>query len=171
MIIVSVISLIISLLIQGLVSNFIGYTIDNLSIFTTVYVLINLVVLQQYFESDKKFLILVIIFGMLCDIVYSNTFILCACIFVLIFYINKFISHILPYNVLMVNVFSILSIIIYHAVTFLFLIIFRFDGYGIFVLLKVIGCSIIMSIIYTTIIYYVILFFVRKFDLKVVRDK
>ena len=171
MIIVSIVSLIISLLLQGLVSNFIGYTINNLSIFSCVYVLINLVVLQQYFESDKKFLLLAIIFGMLSDIVYSNTFILCACIFVLIFYLNKIASIIFPYNIFTVNGFSLVSMIIYHITTFIFMIILRFDSYGIITLLKIIGCNIAMTIIYTTILYQIIAFLVKKFDLKEVRDK
>lgn len=171
MIIVSVISLVFSLLLQGLMSNFFGYSISNLSIFSTVYVLITLVVLQQYFESDKKFLVLIIVFGMLMDIVYSNTFVLCACIFVLIFYLNKFFSNFFPYNVLMVNGFSLVSVFIYHVVNFFFLMILRFDNYGVMTLLKVIGCNIIMTIIYTTIMYYLISFIVNKFDLKVVRDK
>ena len=55
MIIVSVISLLFSLLIQGLMSNFFEYTIDNLSIFSAVYVLINLVVLMPYFEDNKNY--------------------------------------------------------------------------------------------------------------------
>ena len=82
MIIVSIISLVLSFFLQGLMSNFLGYSIDNLSIFSCVYVLINLVVLQPYFEDNKKFLILVIIFGFLMDLVYSNTCILCTYVFI-----------------------------------------------------------------------------------------
>ena len=95
---VSIVSLIISLLLQGGISNFLGYTISDLSIFSAVYVLINLVVIQQYFEDSKKNLIIIIVFGLLMDQVYTNTSILCACIFVLIFYFNKFLNFFLPYN-------------------------------------------------------------------------
>lgn len=171
MIIVSVISLIISLFIHGLMSNFFGYTISDLSIFSTVYVLVNFVVLQQYFENDKKFLILVIVFGMLMDIVYSNTFILCTCIFVTIFYLNKLLSFFFPYNIFTINIFSLLSIFVYHIITFIFLKILNFDSYGILILLKILGCNIIMTIIYTTMLYYVIDYIYKKFRLKIVRDK
>ena len=52
MIIVSVISLLFSLFLQGLVSNFQSYTMHDLSIFSAVYMLLTLVVLQPYFEND-----------------------------------------------------------------------------------------------------------------------
>lgn len=168
---VSIISLIISLLLQGGISNFLGYTISDLSIFSAVYVLINLIVIQQYFEDSKKNLIIIIVFGLLMDQVYTNTSILCACIFVLIFYFNKFLNFFLPYNLFTVNVFSLLSMIVYHLVSFFVLVILRFDSYGILILFKVIGCNIIMTIIYTSILYLVINYIYKRFDLKVIRDK
>ena len=106
MIIVSVISLLFSLFLQGLVSNFQSYTMHDLSIFSAVYMLLTLVVLQPYFENDKKFLILIIIFGVLLDITYSNTFILCTCIFLAIFYLNKLLNFFFPYNLFTVNLFA-----------------------------------------------------------------
>ena len=171
MIIVSIISLILSFFLQGLMSNFLGYSIDNLSIFSCVYVLVNLVVLQPYFEDDKKFLILVVIFGLLMDLVYSNTCILCTCVFIVIFYFNKLLNFYFPNNFFTVNGFSLLSMMIYHIITCIFLIILRFDSYGIITLVKVIGCNIIMTIIYTSIMYYIINLIYKKFDLKIVRDK
>lgn len=170
MIIVSIISLLFSLFIQGLVSNFQGFTIDNLSIFSAIYLLITLVVLQPYFESDKKFLILILVFGMLLDITYSNTFILCTCIFVAVFYFNKLLNFFFPYNLFTVNLFSILSMIIYHVLTFLFLVLLKFDAYSILVLLKIIACNIIMTILYTSVMFFIIEFIYKKFRLKIVKD-
>lgn len=171
MMILSVISLIISFLIQGLFSNLSGFSIPNLSIFSAVYVLINLVVIQQYFEDDKKFLILIVIFGMLTDIVYSNTLILCTCLFIAIFYLNKLFSFFFPYNIFTINGFSILSMIIFHTLTFIFLMLLGFDSFRFTTLLKVIGCNIIMTIIYTTVLYYCIDILYKKFKLKHIKAK
>ena len=170
MIIVSVISLLFSLFLQGLVSNFQSYTMHDLSIFSAVYMLLTLVVLQPYFENDKKFLILIIIFGVLLDITYSNTFILCTCIFLAIFYLNKLLNFFFPYNLFTVNLFAVLSMVSYHILTFLFLVILNFDSYNIIILLKVIGCNLIMTIIYTSIMYYLIDFVYKKFKLKIIRE-
>ena len=170
MIIVSIISLLFSLFLQGLVSNFQSYTIYDLSIFSAVYMLLTLVVLQPYFESNKKFLILILIFGLLLDITYSNTFILCTCIFLAIFYLNKLLNFFFPYNLFTVNLFSILSMISYHVITFLFLIILNFDSYNFIILLKVIGCNLIMIVVYTSFMYYLIYFIYKKFKLKLIRE-
>lgn len=170
MIIVSVISLLFSLFLQGLVSNFQSYTMHDLSIFSAVYMLLTLVVLQPYFENDKKFLILIIIFGVLLDITYSNTFILCTCIFLAIFYLNKLLNFFFPYNLFTVNLFAVLSMVSYHILTFLFLVILNFDSYNIIILLKVIGCNLIMTIVYTSIMYYLIDFVYKKFKLKIIRE-
>ncbi len=170
MIIVSIISLLFSLFLQGLVSNFQSYTIYDLSIFSAVYMLLTLVVLQPYFENDKKFLILILIFGILLDITYSNTFILCTCIFLAIFYLNKLLNFFFPYNLFTVNLFSILSMISYHVITFLFLIILNFDSYNFIILLKVIGCNLIMTVVYTSFMYYLIDFIYKKFKLKLIRE-
>lgn len=170
MIVVAIVSLIISLLLQGLMSNFLGFTIHSLSIFSTVYVLVNLVVLQPYFKDNKKFLIIVLIFGMLMDIVYSNTFILCAFIFLLVAFLNRWFNFLFPTNLLTINVISCLSVILFHIVTFLFLKILNFDSYTFLTLLKVIGCNLLMSIIYTSFLYEVIHYVYKRMGLKIVRE-
>lgn len=170
MIIVSIISLLFSLFFQGLISNFQSYTVYSLSIFSAVYMLLTLVVLQPYFESDKKFLILIIVFGILLDITYSNTFVLCTCIFLAIFYLNKLLNFFFPYNLFTVNLFAILSMIVYHIVTFIFLVVLNFDSYNIIILFKVIACNIVMTIIYTSVMYYLISYVYKKFNLKLIRE-
>ena len=169
MIIISVLSLMVSFLLQGLMSNLFNYTINNLSLFSTIYVVVNLVVLLQYFEDDRKFFIFIIVVGLCMDIVYNGTAFVSVFILFLIFYINKLLTFFLPYNLFTVNLFSFISVIIYHFVTFIFLIILKYDSYSIFTLLKIIGSNIVMTFIYTCFLYYIISFIVKKFDLKIIR--
>lgn len=170
MILMSFITLFISFLLQGLVSNFQNYTLTSLSIFSTVFLLINFVVLQPYFVSDKRFLFFVVGFGLLFDIVYSNTFVLCTFLFLLVFFVNKVFNFFFPSNVITVNFVSLISIIIYHVISFLILKVLNFDSFNIFVLIRVLLSNFIMTILYTTILYYIVDFIYRKFNLKIVRD-
>ncbi len=170
MIILSVFVFLISFLFQGLISNIHNYTIIHLSIFSAIYLLLALVVLQPYFENDKKFIIMLLVFGILFDITYTNTFVLSTCIFIIIFYLNKFLNFIFPYNLFTVNMFALISMIVYHIITFIFLTVFKFDSYGFLTLLKIIMSNIIMTITYTTIVYYIVIFISKKFNLKVVKD-
>ena len=81
MMLASVITLLISTFIQGTVSNYLGYTYNNLSIFSTIYVLIAILILNPYFENKKKYFTLLIIFSLIIDITYTNTLFLNAFLF------------------------------------------------------------------------------------------
>ena len=169
MIILSIIVLILSLIIQGIALNYMGYIYTDLSIFSTIYLLVALIVLRPHFENEKKYLILLIIFGIIVDIVYTNTFIFNTCLFVLIYYFSKAFHFFFPYNVITLNISSLLGVFIYHVVSFVFLTILNYDNYTIGVLLKILTHSVLMTIIYASIIYFVISFFREKFDLKEVK--
>ena len=170
MITVSIISLVFSFLLQGLMSNIFNFNIGSLSIFCTIYLVVNMVVLQQYFDYDKKYLIIISIFGLMMDIVYSSTALFNVFIFIGIFYLNKILTSFLPYNLLTINFFAIISVFFYHIVTFIFLKILNFDTYSIYTLFKILYSNIIMTIIYTSILYYVIDYIYKKFDLKIIRE-
>lgn len=169
MIILSIISLITTCLFQGIISNYLGYTYESLSIFTTIYILINLLILKQYFENEKKFFVFLIIFGIITDITYTNTFILNACFFILVYYFSKAFHSIFPYNFITINISNLLGIFLYHILSFLFLWILKFDNYTIGMLLKILSHSIIMTLLYTSTIYLIIHFFYQKLGLKEVK--
>ena len=169
MIILSIITLIISFLMQGITSNYIGYHPSNLSWFLTIYPLITLLILTPHFEDNKKILILVIIFGLLTDIVYTNTPVLNTCIFIAVYNISKYFHFIFPYNLLTINISNLLSIFTYHIISFLFLYIIKYDNYTIQTLLKILSHSIIMTIIYTSILYLIIESITKKFELKEIK--
>ena len=169
MIIISIISLIFSFLIQGISSNYLSSGLRNLSLFLTIYPIINLLIVTPHFENNKKILLLVIVTGILVDTVYTNTFVLNACIFVAVFYVAKYFHFFFPYNLLTINVSSLISIMLYHIINFLFLSIIRYDNYSIQTLLSILSHSILMTIIYTSILYLIIEWLVNKLELKEVK--
>lgn len=169
MIIVSIISLLISTLLQGIVSNYIGYNFNNLSWLLTIYPLINILILSPYFENKIKNIILIIVFGLLTDIVYGNTLILNTSIFLACFFISKSFHSLLPYNLLTINISNLLNVFIYHIINFLLLIALRYDNYTWRILLKLTSHSIIMTIIYSSILYLLIEYIYKKFELKEVK--
>ena len=169
MIALSIIVLLISLLIQGIMSNYLGYTYLDLSIFSTMYVLIALLILNPYFENKKKYFLILIIFGLVMDIVYTNTFILNVCLFIIVYYFSKSFHFFFPYNWITISVSNLLSIFLYHIISFLFLNILKYDVYTFSNLLKILSHSILMTIIYTNIIYTIVVFVKQKFQLKEVK--
>ena len=166
MMILSIILLIISFLLQGLVSNFIGV---NSSIFYTIYVLISLLIIYPHFENKKKYLILLFIFGLLMDLVYTNKTLLNVSLFFIIYYFSRMFHFFLPYNLLTINISNILSVFIYNIITFLMLVILRVDSYSFISLIKLLGSSILMSIIFTSIVYWLVNYLKKRLDLKEVK--
>ena len=169
MLIVSIITVIISAIIQGIMSNYLGYTYTDLSLFSTIYVLIALLIIKPYFENEKKYLAILIIFGIIVDIVYTNTFILNTCVFVVVYYFSKAFHFLFPYNLFTINISNLLSIFLYHIISFLILLILGYDNYTIGVLIKILSHSSIMTILYTSFVYICVQFIHEKFQLKEIK--
>lgn len=166
---ISFISMLFSFLFQGYISTHLNYSLTNPSWFSCIYILINLVILMPYFENRKKYLKLLIIFGLLMDIVYTNTFILNTFIFLIIYFICKWINYYLPHNFFIVNLLNIISIILYHTLTFIILFIIKYDNYSIMSLITIITHSMLMTIIYGSIMYLIISSLLNHFNIKTIK--
>lgn len=166
MMLISVITLLISIFIQGIISNYLGYTYDNLSIFSTIYILIAILTLRPYFENKKKYFTLLIIFSLIIDISYTNTLFLNTFLFIICYYISKIFHSFFPYNWLTISVSNLICITFYHIITFLLLTILKYGVYQLSNLTKILGHSILMTIIYSIIVHVVISFISKKFELR-----
>lgn len=169
MIILSLILLLISIMLQGIISNYFGYIYDSITLFSTVYVLITLLILNPYFENKKKYFALLIIAGLIMDITYTDIFLLNTCLFMVSYYLSKTFHFFFPYNWITISISNLLSIFTYHIITFIFLTLLSYDSYTIWTLLKILTHSILMTIIYSNIIYTIVTFINTKFQLKEVK--
>lgn len=150
----AVISLIISFLLDTFMSNHLGYTLINTSIFKTIYTLIVLVVIYPHFENEKKYLLLLIISAVLFDVIYSGTFLVNVFIFVLLYLIMKVFNYFLPHNILMINIESLVIIYSYHIISFILLNLVNYNHYDFMLLINIILRSSIMTILATSLIYF-----------------
>ena len=82
--IISFIYLIISLALELIMSNFFPSTLNSVSLFSTIYTLVALVVLYPHFNNDRKYFILVIVFGILFGILYTSNLIFSLVLFIII---------------------------------------------------------------------------------------
>ena len=163
--IISIIYLVISFLLEGIMSNIFPSTLSNISYFTTIYIIISFAIIYPYFDNDKKFFILIFIFGILFDILYTSTIFVNTFIFIIIGIVIKILYNILPGNVFMTNIISYVGIIIYHILSF----ITGYGDYSIILLFNIIIHSIFMTIIYTSISYFTMKFMYNKFDIKYIK--
>ena len=169
MMLVSVIFLIISVLIQGVSSNFVGYTYNSLSLFLTIYPLITLLILNPYFQNKKKYFTLMIIFSLIIGITDTNIFIFNTALYIACYYISKMFHFFLPYNCVTVSASNLICIFAYHTLSFVFLNVLKYDIYSFSYLLNILTHSVIMTIIYSVIVYFSVLFISQKVGMKEVR--
>ena len=154
--IIVIIYLIISFLLDSIISLYIPASISTLSYFKTIYTIISLVIIYNYFENSQKYLIITIILGALFDIVYTNTFLLNIVIFITIYLLLTELDYIMPNNLLTVNIKALSAIYIYHIITYTILLLTHYNSYTFSILLNILMKSTIMTIIYTTISYLLI---------------
>ena len=167
--IVAIIYLIISFILEGFLSNIFPSTLSNISYFTTIYTIISLVVIYPYFYNHKKYYILLIIFGLLFDIVYTSTFLLNTVIFIIIGITIKILNNMLSENIIMTNIISIITITLYHILSYLILSIVNYLNYDIMLLLSIILHSLIMTVIYTSVSYLILKLIHNKLEIKQIK--
>ena len=167
--IVSIIYLIISFLLENIMANIFTSTLGNPSYFTTMYTIIALVVIYPYFSNDKKYLILVVVFGALFDILYSSTILINLVIFFMVAVVIKILNNIISDNIIMINIISIISVTVYHLLTFIILNIATSSVYSISLFLGIITHSVLMTIVYTSISYLIIKLIYNKIDVKQIK--
>ncbi len=166
--IVIIIYLIISFLLDSIISLYIPASLTTLSYFKTIYTLVSLVVIFNYFENSKKYLIITIILGALFDTVYTNTFLLNIVIFIVVYFLLTELDYIIPNNLFTINIKSLSALYTYHILTYIILLLTHYNSYSFSILLNILMKSTIMTIIYTTISYLLIKkIYWRHFDRKI----
>lgn len=163
--IILLIHLIFSFVLDAFTSLYLHFSIETVSIFKTIYTIISLVIIYNYFKNKTKYLIILIISGILFDIVYTNTFILNIVIFLVIYMIINYLDYLMPNNIFTINLKSILSIITYYILTYIVMLLSNYNIYPLSLLLKIITHSILMTIFYTTISYLIL----KKINIKEIR--
>lgn len=158
-----------SFLLEGFMSNIFASSLTDVSYFTTIYTVISFVVIYPYFYNKKKYYILLIIFGILFDALYTSTFIVNVFIFLGICFVIYLLNNILSDNIFMINIISIIAIITYHLLSFIILSIAGYANYSFLLLGRIIVHSIIMTIIYTSLSYLVIKTLFNRFDIKEIK--
>ena len=152
---VAIIYVIISFLLDGIISNIIPFNLVDPSYFKTIYSVISLVIIYNYFDNHKKYLTILITLGVFFDIIYTNTFILNIIVFIIIYIVLSNLDYIITTNIFTINLKSIVCISTYHISTYIILLLANYNNYSIKLLGLILIRSIIMTIIYTTISYLI----------------
>lgn len=160
----SIIILIISFILDGVLTNFLPFGVENISLFTPLLTIVALVVIYNFFyHKEKKYYILSFIIGILYDLFYTNLLFLDGLLFLLIAFVITKIYKVVGFNYMWIALDILISIIIYECSFALVIVIFNLVPMSIYRLLYKISHSIILNIIYGELLYFIIRLLPKKY--------
>lgn len=155
--------LFISFFLEGVVSNFIPFDTNFLNpLFSFVAIM---TIGFPFLQKSKKYYIICFIYGMLYDIVYTNTLFLHGILFLLLGYIGHYILHSLTLHLTNIVLFLFISITLYRIFTYGFLCLVKYVSFSSSLVLHSITSSLILNILYAVILYLILSLQVKKKNL------
>lgn len=144
--------LIISFILDSIVSNFVSLD----SLFFPLFTLMALIIIYPYFNNNRnKYFEACLITGICYDLIYTNTIIIHGMLFLLIGFIITRLNLIISNNWLNVGIMAIICIIIYRFLAYGLLLITASTSFDFFNILKSIYSSLILNIVYVILIYII----------------
>ena len=147
----------ISFLLDAFLSSYIPISITNSNILVPMFTLVSLIIIYPYFNNENQnYLIVCLIFGLLYDITFTNTFILNSTLFGVVGFVTIFLNNGLSNSLISLLIKLVINIIIYNLILYLILVMLDYMDYGfmslIFKVLKslVLNCIYLISLYFTT---------------------
>ena len=149
--------MILSLLLDGLITNYTPYLVNNLSYFTPLLTLVSILLIYPFFRKDRqKYFIIAFILGFLYDLFYTNLFFFNAVLFLVIAYLNTMVQKWTSNNAFNLLVQAIGTIILYESLTGLVLFIYNMVPISFYKVYYKVIHSLALNVIYVEIIYFII---------------
>lgn len=159
-----IIIIIISFILDGVLTNFLPFTVNNLSLFTPLLTLVAITIIYPFYrKEEKKYYLIVIITGLVYDLFYTNLLFFNAILFFVLALITKLINKNFEVDYLGYPIYLIIMITIYELLTALVIIIFNLVPMDITRLLYKITHSLLLNIIYGELILFLIKSLPKKY--------
>ena len=106
--------LLISIILDGILTNYLPYLVNDLSLFTPLLTVVSIFILYPLNrKKETKFFILMFIVGIIYDLLYTNLLFLNGLLFFLIAFISKIIYKNFETSYFKLIIYTILIILIY----------------------------------------------------------
>ena len=153
----------ISLFLDGLLTNYLPYLVNDLSIFTPLLTLVSIFIIYPlYRKEEKKYLVMLFILGIIYDLLYTNLLFFNAVLFVGTGVLTKKIYKLFEIDFLKIFIYIPIIIISYETATALILITFNIVPITIFKLFYKISHSLLLNIIYGELLHLLIKMMPKK---------
>lgn len=146
----------ISFVIDGILTNFLPYSVMDLSLFTPLTTIVALIVVYPFFyHQEKKYLITSLITGLLYDLFYTNLLFLNAILFLCLAFIYIKLYKLLGDGIFKILFHITLLIIIYELLTVGIILIFNLVPITSSRVIYKISHSLLLNLIYGEALYLI----------------
>lgn len=154
---IELIIIITSFILDGILTNFLPYISNDLSLFTPLLtVTIIFLIYPFYKKREKRYYITILILGILYDLFYTNLLFFNAIIFLLLGVISSYIHKNFELNHLKLIIYIALIITAYELITAIIIAIFNLVPITLSKVIYKITHSLLLNIIYAQLVYLVI---------------
>lgn len=152
-----IIIIIISIYLDGFLTLFLPYIPGDLSYFTPLLTITSfLLIYPLYRKKERTYFITLLITGLIYDLLYTNLLFYDSIIFILLGYIISLIYKNLDVSNIKIGLYTILLIIVYEVLFYIFIVIFNIVPISLPKLIYKITHSILLNVIYSEIVFLVI---------------
>ena len=116
----------ISLILDGLLTNYLPYMINQLSIFTPLLTVVSIfLIFPLYYKKEKQYFITIFLLGIIYDLFYTNLLFMNSILFLLIAFLTKFLYKNYEVTAIKLIIYIGLIVITYESMTGIILFIFQ----------------------------------------------
>jgi len=161
---ISIIIVIVSFILDGILSNFLPYVVNDLSLFTPSFTLVSIFLVSSFYHhKEKKYYILCFITGLLYDLFYTNLLFFNGFMFLVMGIITIKIHKYFGMDFFKLVIYIALIITIYESLSALIFIIFNLVPITLYKLVYKISHTLILNIIYALLVFTIIRFIPKKY--------
>ena len=155
--IIPIIISIISILLDGLLTNYLPYQIGNLSLFTPLLTVVSIFIIYPFYKKKvKNYFIHIFILGIIYDLLYTNLLFFNGVVFMIIGLVSIFINKNYNLGYIRILIYTLIVIVLYESLTSFIFILFNLVPITIDNIIYKITHTIILNIIYMELLFIII---------------
>ena len=148
---------IISIILDGLLTNFLPYLVNDLSLFTPLFTIVSIFIIYPlYRKKEKKYFCVIFVAGFIYDLMYTNLLFFNVILFIIIGLLSRYIQKNYEVSYLKIMLYTIIIIVFYESLTAFILFTYNMVPVSLEKVIYKITHSILINIIYVEILYYII---------------
>lgn len=159
-----IIIMLLSLILDGLLTNYLPYLVNDLSLFTPLLTVVCIFIIFPFYrKKEKNYFITIFILGLIYDLLYTNLLFFNAILFLGIAFLSRYIYKNFEVTYIRIIIYTIVIISSYEVLTALIILVFNLVPVTFNRVFYKIIHSLLLNIIYVEIVSLIINLIPKKY--------